>query len=178
MVAIVDILSQSLLKPVHDHLANILRIIPQDGTFDQDLQRARVREWTNSDEFLSSIDLSSCTDRFPVLLQAWMLYQCNALTFWQTFWWLQVIARRTFVYNDKGIQKHIRYKVGQPMGALSSWPAMAFCHHVLVQLSYKAAYPESVNIFTEYALLGDDLVIRDRRVAEYYKKVIHSLGMP
>jgi hypothetical protein len=43
VVAIVDILSQSLLKPVHDHLSNILRIIPQDGTFDQDLQRARVR---------------------------------------------------------------------------------------------------------------------------------------
>jgi len=64
------------------------------------------------------------------------------------------------------------------MGALSSWPAMALCHHVLVQLSYKTAYPESENIFAEYALLGDDLVIRDRRVAEIYKELIASLGMP
>jgi hypothetical protein len=64
------------------------------------------------------------------------------------------------------------------MGALSSWPAMALCHHVLVQLSYKATYPESSNIFEEYALLGDDLVIRDRRVAQTYKELISCLGMP
>jgi len=64
------------------------------------------------------------------------------------------------------------------MGALSSWPAMALCHHVLVQLAYKATYPESPNVFGEYALLGDDLVIRDRRVAETYKEIIASLGMP
>lgn len=64
------------------------------------------------------------------------------------------------------------------MGALSSWPAMAFCHHILVQLSYKAAYPDSSKIFEDYALLGDDLVIRDRRVAENYKEIISSLGMP
>jgi len=178
VVGIVDILSQSLLKPVHGHLSNILRIIPQDGTFDQDFQRVRVKSWSMVDDHLSSIDLSACTDRFPGLLQALLLWKCNALTLWQAFWWLQVIARRTFVYKHEGTLKRIRYKVGQPMGALSSWPAMALCHHVLVQLSYKAAYPESSNVFEEYALLGDDLVIRDRRVAESYKELIGVLGMP
>jgi hypothetical protein len=64
------------------------------------------------------------------------------------------------------------------MGALSSWPAMAVCHHVLVQLSYKAAYPNTSDFFEGYALLGDDLVIRDRKVAENYKELIASLGMP
>jgi len=68
--------------------------------------------------------------------------------------------------------------VGQPMGALSSWPAMALCHHALVQLSYKAAYPQSSNIFEDYALLGDDLVIRDEIVAKSYKEIIACLGMP
>lgn len=63
------------------------------------------------------------------------------------------------------------------MGALSSWPAMALCHHVLVQLAYKAAYPDSSNLFEDYALLGDDLVIRDPLVAENYKEVIKSLGI-
>lgn len=179
MVALVDILTQSLLKPVHDHLSNILRIIPQDGTYDQDLQRARVKRWSGLNEHLSSIDLSACTDRFPSLLQALILYYCGALTLWQAFWWLQVIAKRTFIYkDDEGTLKRIMYKVGQPMGALSSWPAMALCHHVLVQLSYKAAYPHSSDVFEEYALLGDDLVIRDKRVAENYKEIIACLGMP
>lgn len=63
------------------------------------------------------------------------------------------------------------------MGALSSWPVMAFCHHVLVQLSYQAAYPNSKKIFKEYALLGDDLVIRDTLVAESYKEIISHFGM-
>jgi hypothetical protein len=74
VVGIVDILSQSLLKPVHDHLNRILRIIPQDGTFDQDFQRARVKSWSMVDDHLSSIDLSACTDRFPGLLQALILW--------------------------------------------------------------------------------------------------------
>jgi len=64
------------------------------------------------------------------------------------------------------------------MGALSSWPAMALSHHVLVQLSYKAAYPESSSLFEDYALLGDDLVICDKLVAENYKEIITCLGMP
>jgi hypothetical protein len=65
------------------------------------------------------------------------------------------------------------------MGALSSWPAMAFCHHALVQLSYQSTYPGKENyFFTEYALLGDDLVIKDKYVAETYKDLIASLGMP
>lgn len=178
VVAIVDILSQSILKPVHDHVNNILRIIPMDGTFDQDKQRARVKSWSEKELFTSSIDLSSCTDRFPGLLQALILWKCNALTLWQAFWWLQVIAKRTFTArSSEGTLDSVRYRVGQPMGALSSWPVMALCHHVLVQLSYSLAYPKSVKIFTDYALLGDDLVIRDKKVAESYKEVISSFGM-
>jgi len=64
------------------------------------------------------------------------------------------------------------------MGAYSSWPAMALSHHVLVQLSYKVTYPPSTSWFQDYALLGDDLVIRDKRVAKTYKELIASLGMP
>lgn len=83
VVAIVDILSQSLLKPVHDHLNSILKKFSSDGTFDQDYQRKRVQKWSEQDKFLASIDLSSCTDRFPSLLQTCILLMCNVLTPWQ-----------------------------------------------------------------------------------------------
>lgn len=55
---------------------------------------------------------------------------------------------------------------------------MAFCHHVLVQLSFFATYPNSNYLFEDYALLGDDLVIADKGVAETYLDIIASLGMP
>jgi hypothetical protein len=55
---------------------------------------------------------------------------------------------------------------------------MAFSHHVLVQLAYTVAYPKSKKIFSDYALLGDDLVIRDQLVAKAYKDIIAFFGMP
>lgn len=73
MVAIVDILSQSILKPVHDRISSLLKLFEADGTFDQDKQRRRVQSWTKDNTFLSSIDLSACTDRFPCFLQAVIL---------------------------------------------------------------------------------------------------------
>lgn len=44
IIASIDIFSQSILKPVHDHLTNLLRGISMDGTFDQDAQRRRVKK--------------------------------------------------------------------------------------------------------------------------------------
>lgn len=38
----------------------------------------------------------------------------------------------------------LKYAVGQPMGALSSWASLALCHHLLVQLSHRRAYSLSL----------------------------------
>jgi hypothetical protein len=81
-------------------------------------------------------------------------------------------------FHSKELGREIQYRVGQPMGMYSSWPAMAFSHHLLVQLAFTIAYPLRTDYFVDYALLGDDLVIRDRAVSEAYKEVIASLGMP
>jgi hypothetical protein len=56
-----------------------------DGTFDQDHQRERVREWTEQGKFLHSIDLSAATDRFPALFQMLSLYLSGAFNFKQSF---------------------------------------------------------------------------------------------
>ena len=31
----------------------------------------------------------------------------------------------------------LKYSVGQPMGALSSWAMLAYTHHLIVQLAYR-----------------------------------------
>lgn len=48
IIALVDILSQSVLKLIHQRVNSLLRKLSSDGTFDQDAQRKRVQEWTNS----------------------------------------------------------------------------------------------------------------------------------
>lgn len=74
LVAIGDIFTQSVLKPVHDHLFQKLKTLSEvDGTFDQDKQRARLQKLTgykSSEKIFFSLDLSSATDRLPVLFQA------------------------------------------------------------------------------------------------------------
>lgn len=66
----------------------------------------------------------------------------------------------------------VRYSVGQPMGFLSSWPAMALSHHVLVHTAFMRAYKRvdasgnlgvfnrsNLGMFDKYVILGDDIVI-------------------
>jgi hypothetical protein len=69
--AIVDGWTQSLLRPLHNFLFEILKNIEQDGTFDQ--RRPLDLLIQRNLPFLGSYDLSAATDRLPVKLQAQIL---------------------------------------------------------------------------------------------------------
>lgn len=69
VVCIANIILQSFLKPVHDHLFHLLNIIETDGTHDQEAQAQRVRRATGLGKYCESIDMKSCTDRFPAVFQ-------------------------------------------------------------------------------------------------------------
>jgi hypothetical protein len=176
VVALGDILSQSLLHTVHQRCNLVLRRLLQDGTFDQDRSRRYIQKMSRVNDPLASIDLTAATDRMPVLLQVWVLIACRILTPFQAFGWWWVTTRRTFVYTDKGTRKCVRYKVGQPMGLLSSWPVMAISHHYLVRLSFAAQGYYKLER-APYSVLGDDLAIRGFSVAGEYLKIISYLGM-
>jgi len=66
----------------------------------------------------------------------------------------------------------VRYAVGQPMGAYSSFAMLALTHHVIVQVAAKR-----VGIpgwFSNYALLGDDIVIGDPKVGAAYLLIMRD----
>jgi hypothetical protein len=67
------------------------------------------------------------------------------------------------------------YATGQPMGAYSSWAVFALTHHLWVQFSAKRVGKQLP--FTDYRLLGDDIVIRDDRVAQEYLSLIDLIGV-
>jgi hypothetical protein len=60
------------------------------------------------------------------------------------------------------------------MGAYSSWAMLAITHHTIVRYS---ALRVGVKNFTDYAILGDDIVIRNSRVAESYRIIMDILGV-
>jgi len=176
VVAIVDILSQSCLKAVHQRCNLILRRLTQDGTFDQDKTRDYIKKKSELNEFLASIDLTAATDRMPALFQMLVIISLGIVNPIQGLLWWLVTTRRDFRVS-KGSSKTIRYAVGQPMGALSSWPVMAISHHFLVRLAYAASgFPRKLRK-APYALLGDDLTIVNEAAAKTYLDLISCLGM-
>jgi len=69
----------------------------------------------------------------------------------------------------------VRYAVGQPMGAYSSWAAFSLSHHALIQ--YCAYLEGHKGWFEGYGILGDDIVIGDGKVARRYEYMCRKLGV-
>jgi hypothetical protein len=67
--AMVDIWTQSVLKPVHDSISKILRSLPNDGTFDQSGAVERCFAKAKAAGFSFGYDLSAATDRLPISIQ-------------------------------------------------------------------------------------------------------------
>jgi len=76
----------------------------------------------------------------------------------------------------ENIPKFVRYAVGQPMGALSSWAMLALTHHFIVGwAAYRQGF--SFGSFTDYAVLGDDIVIANGKVAAEYLRLMKEIGV-
>jgi hypothetical protein len=61
IIALVDGWTQSVFSPLHDVLFDILRTLPNDGTFDQDASFARVQRKSLESEGIYCADLSAAT---------------------------------------------------------------------------------------------------------------------
>lgn len=180
--AMVDLLTQAIMQPLHDWIFSKLALIKQDGTFDQGAPVERLLEWmvANQTSWSASYDLSAATDRLPVVIQVELLKPL--LGDEMALLWADLLTKRAYVlpkiaksYN-LGFNE-VRYAVGQPMGALSSWAMLAMTHHAIVQAAADSAYPKRTCWFAGYAVLGDDVVIADRRVAAEYLRIMSELGV-
>jgi hypothetical protein len=167
LFAISDYWTQSACKPLHDFLMGALKRLPMDGTWDQGRASERVREETAKGTKLYSFDLSAATDRFPARFTELVLGPLigpDAASAWVT-----LLTERPYHYKGS----EYRYNAGQPMGTLSSWASFALSHHVVVQMAARNAGHSG--LFTQYALLGDDIVIFDEYVAMEYRDLMDWL---
>ncbi|PHT96639.1 hypothetical protein BC332_34436 [Capsicum chinense] len=71
----------------------------------------------------------------------------------------------------------IAFLTGQPLGYYGSWSLFSLSHHYIVWLAAKHAYPKRTTPFSDYALLGDDILITDSNVAQQYRKLLDRLGV-
>jgi len=193
--AMIDFWSQMALKPLHDFLLKVLKGLCRgdariDGTFDQSETVEYLRSLTSdSGRKFWSFDLSSATDRFPLRCQKALIQALFNEEFGDL--WATLMAGRDFVipvlndwrakgkyasyFSGNNPVSKVRYAVGQPMGAYSSWAAFSLSHHALVQ--YCAYLEGHKDWFEGYGILGDDIVIGDGRVARRYEVMCRKLGV-
>jgi len=170
--AIADYWTQSFMRPLHNWAFDVLRQIPQDGTFDH---RAKAKEVGNrlkeTGNPAYSLDLTAATDRFPVRIQESIL----SYVFGEHFasLWKSVLVDRSYFLKKEN--QFFKYAVGQPMGALSSWAIFALSHHFVVQWAHYRTGGQSW--FHDYAIIGDDVVIMNTKVAEQYLVILNHLGV-
>lgn len=174
MVAILDYMSQTVLRPAHNFMFRILRSVPQDYTFNQDGFRDRIK-WGEG-VIYHSVDLSRATDRFPFSLTLSAVEPVFGKE-WATHF-RRILVGFPFKLPKSGpssVQEEAVYAVGSSMGALGSFAFFAFGHHYLVfwcceelGISWEEA---------EYALLGDDVAFWNPALAELYKKTLLDLGV-
>jgi hypothetical protein len=165
VVAITNWWIQAALKPLHDSIFSNLRKCPQDGTFDQVAPLRKLYLNRDPNHKFYAYDLSSATDRLPIEIQSDILTLCKVNgKVWRN------LLDFSWLYRGE----EVRYAVGQPMGAYSSWGMLAVTHHVIVRL---AALRAGIKGFSHYVVLGDDIVINHDIVAANYLEIMAELGV-
>lgn len=167
---ILDFFSQSALEPIHDILMDWLKSRPEDGTSEHSIAALAVREWTKGTDPIWSFDLTTATDRYPVFLQEIVMRAMFGSEV--TDLWKDIISNRDFLTPEE--DSCVRFAVGQPLGALSSWAAFAVTHHVHMQTAARLA---GIQVpFKDYRIIGDDMSIRKyTAVAQAYIRMMNDL---
>jgi hypothetical protein len=165
VIAMVDYTTQFTLKPIHNQLLNLLSKFDTDRTFTQN----PFHNWEDNNEMYHSLDLSAATDRFPISLQEKLLsYIYDDKSFAKA--WRDLLVERHFIFENR----LLKYSVGQPMGAYTSWAAFTLTHHLTVQWAAKLC---GYSKFNQYIILGDDIVIKNNKVANKYITLMTRFGV-
>jgi len=70
--------------------------------------------------------------------------------------------------------KYVKYRVGQPMGAKTSWAIFSLTHHTILRLLCRFH-----RVSREcYVIIGDDIVIANEAVANSYMALLDDFGVP
>lgn len=182
------------MSPIHDLLTSILKAMPNDGTSNQNASYKRARDKSIVAGKSFGYDLSAATDRLPISIQVSILagvfesIGVKPLVSQQlaNLWKEILVSRKFYVPKPpKGVLDpenlagtEVKYEVGQPMGALSSFNMLAITHHMIVQdIAQSLGKCGKYIWFEGYEITGDDVVIFDEDVANAYVQYMASLGL-
>jgi len=172
VIAIGDFWVQYALSPIHDWAFKCLHHISADYTFSHENGFRALSSVTRDNDFVACFDLSSATDAFPVAFSESVLRLVIPGGRALSTMWRRAMTELPF--------KGKWYRVGQPMGLLSSWAVFSLSHHFVVW--YAAAKAGVLQHLMSdpsrfYGIVGDDIFICHQGIAHYYSVVMNALGV-
>lgn len=177
--AICDYWTQTALTGIHSWNYKWLSKQPEDGTMSHNKVAEVARSWTSAppldDMEVWTKDLSTATDRLPRLLQQEVAQQQWGQTIGSL--WSTIIGERDFQVPN-GSEK-VRYAVGQPMGALSSWSYLAITHHLIHRAIIRYNGYSRKDGIVRYLVIGDDEANLGTLHTNVYQTImVKVLGVP
>jgi len=178
-VAEVDFFSQNILKPVELLFQAIVKFDSVfGGAFDQEKSFERMVPTIKRSKQCVCADLTAATDYLPITLQEMIV---ERVLFHFTGKpglgkiWADIVADRDF--EVKGLPDKIRYGVGQPMGAKSSWIIMHFTHYVIAEIAKRRALKMNPNQELHFQIVGDDIIQNSFNQFDLYYEIMTSLNV-
>lgn len=171
--------TQSFLTPLGEHWYSILRSLPTDCTFDQEMGTQWVQQQLKSGVTLAGADLSSATDLLDRELCLRMITQ---VYLGRSFdkkedWTLPVetsyrnaidhfmeISSMDWVYPEGGL---VNWDRGQPLGTYPSFAMLGLTNNALGRQACLnvGISPDS------FRVIGDDIIIDQRALSEYVRLI-------
>jgi hypothetical protein len=168
VVAIFDYWTQAALLPIHNWAMLKLKGMNTSIAYNHQRGHSILLERTRKGLFVGTSDATTWTDRFPVIPQLALIKRSFG---WKLILlWFVCVPLREFILKAR----IIKYLVGQPMGAYSSWAISTLAHHALVEYS---AIECGITYFRDYLVLGDDVAIFNEKVYNKYISTCKLLGL-
>lgn len=168
---------QYCLYPLQRALFEVLREVPEDCTFEQTKGFSTIQRWLREGEEVYSVDLSDATNHFPWEVERAALERLGIPPEWIQFF--EDCARGNWDVFDPTTRENrwLRWTKGQPLGLGPSFAAFAIAHHALLKCCQSECLIEKEDP-GNYYILGDDVVIRGRDLAEKYLDALFLLECP
>jgi len=169
--------------PLHSILSRLNReLFPRESCVEDQVKGIyTVLDHLESGNDVYSVDLSSATDRFPRRVSNQLLLSLGLTKYAQA---MEQYCQEEFplYYDNKLSAQCLKYSVGQPMGLYGSFPLFHMSNLLVASIAWKRmeqVHKNSLVSFhdgTCFRVLGDDIVISDKRIAHAYCEIMRTLG--